>query len=737
MASDSRGETPERDFLREIIDQDIASGRHTAIVVRFPPEPNGYLHIGHAKSITLNFGLARQYGGRCNLRFDDTNPETESIEFVQAIQRDMRWLGVDWGDHLCFASDYFEQLYQWARVLIKKGKAYVDDSGEEAIRQSRGTVTRPGTESPYRSRSVDENLNLFARMRKGAFGDGTRVLRARIDMAHPNMKMRDPLMYRIRHTTHYRQGNAWCVYPFYDWAHGQSDAIEGVTHSICTLEFTVNRPLYDWYLDSLGINPRPRQYEFARLNLGHTITSKRKLRELVSQRHVTGWDDPRMPTIAGLRRRGIPAPAISHFCQLAGTTRVGTVSAPSLLDYSVRHQLNHTARRVMCVLDPLKVTLTNYEGSETISAPYWPRDIDKSEYRPLNFSRTLLINREDFRAEPEAGFRRLAPGESVRLRHACIIRCDDVVRDAQGTVVELLCTYFPKEPGSTQASPPKPRGVIHWVDEERSIPVEVRLYNQLFTTLEPGEDYLEALNPQSIIVKLGARIESSVCNDAPTVRYQFERVGYFCQDRVDSSPDSLVFGRIVTLKDSRARSKKFTKAKKPARTPSVDDSRAEAGPSLQALPSVARAFVERGAMPGELEIAAQWMDETVLAILNGRELDGVPMKADDFGRVVHHAEAGNITVDQGRQMIFILISDGGTVREAGLKVASESGEDLAGLLSVVQATLNLYPDKVEAYRRGKTGLLHFFVGQVMRVTKGQAQPALVRNLLALELSEGM
>ena len=734
MESDSRQNSSNRDFLRDIIDNDIRTGLHTSIVVRFPPEPNGYLHIGHAKSVTLNFGLAQQYGGNCNLRFDDTNPETENIEYVRAIQRDLRWLGVDWEDRLFFASDYFEQLYHWARVLIRKGKAYVDDSSEDAIRHARGTVTSPGMKSPYRQRSIDENLDLFTRMRNGAFEDGSRVLRARIDMAHPNMKMRDPLMYRIRHASHYRQGDAWCIYPFYDWAHGQSDAIEGVTHSICTLEFAVNRPLYDWYLETLDINPRPRQYEFARLNLGYTITSKRKLRELVTRGHVTGWDDPRMPTIAGLRRRGVPASAIRDFCKHAGTTRVDTVSDPALLDFSVRNDLNYAARRVMCVLDPLRVTLTNYDGSEILNAPYWPRDIDKDEFRPLPFSRTLLIDRADFQETPEKGFRRLEPGAAVRLRHACIIRCDDVIRGAEGSVVELHCTYFPSDTGESDPKPPNPRGVIHWVDAETSLPVEVRLYNRLFVSIEPEDDYLEAINDKSKIVHTNARIEASIKDTSPTSRFQFERLGYYCQDSVDSKPKSLVYNRIAPLKDSRIRSKSPIADAERGKARSTPSDTPESIEALQSLPAAASEFVGQCCLPTEFKLAADWMVETVLPAVGDRELGSVPLTAVAFAKVVHHASVGNVTVDQGRQMLSILLLHGGTVREAGYSIVNGEGTDLASLVEAVSTVLSEFPEKVQAYRNGKAGLVHFLVGQVMRATKGQAPPPLVRTLVALELT---
>ncbi len=533
------------------------------VVTRFPPEPNGYLHIGHAKSCCLNFGIARENGGGvCHLRFDDTNPETEDIRYVESIKQDVRWLGFDWGDRLFHASDYFEQLYQFAVALIEAGKAYVDSLSEEEIRQYRGTVTEPGRESPYRDRSVEENLDLFQRMRAGEFADGAHVLRAKIDMAHPNMLMRDPVLYRIRHASHYRQGDDWCIYPLYDFTHCLSDAIENITHSLCTLEFKDNRALYDWVLDAVGIEPpRPEQTEFARLNLDYTVLSKRRLVRLVEEGHVSGWDDPRMPTIAGLRRRGVTPEAIRNFCDMIGVARSESRVDIAKLEHAIRDDLNMQVPRVLCVLRPLKLVIVNYpeDQVEELDAPYYPRDVPKEGTRKVPFSRVLYIEREDFREEPPKKFFRLAPGREVRLRYAYLITCVDVVKDPDtGDVTEVHCTYDPETRGGTTPDGRKVRGTVHWVSAAHSLPAEVRLYDRLFREpnpddVEEGEDFTGYLNPESVVALADSRIEPSVADDPAGTRYQFERQGYFCSDVVDSRPGALVFNRTVALRDTWAK----------------------------------------------------------------------------------------------------------------------------------------------------------------------------------------
>jgi glutaminyl-tRNA synthetase len=548
--------TPERrDFIREIVAADLAAGRVPLPVTRFPPEPNGYLHIGHAKSICLNFGIAEEFGGRCNLRFDDTNPAKEEQEYIDAIQADIRWLGFDWGEHLYFASDYFEQLYEWAVALIRSGDAYVDDLSPDEIRAHRGTLTEPGRNSPWRDRSIDESLDLFARMRAGEFPNGARVLRARIDMASPNINLRDPILYRIVHATHPRTGDAWCVYPTYDFAHGQSDAIEGVTHSICTLEFEAHRPLYDWLIDHLPVPSRPHQYEFARLNLTHTVLSKRVLLRLVADGHVRGWDDPRMPTISGLRRRGFPAEGIRAFATEVGVAKSDSVHEIGLLEHAVRDVLNRSAVRRFAVLHPLKVVIENYpegqvEEMEVVNNPEDPA----AGTRMVPFGRELWIERDDFMEEPPPKFFRLAPGREVRLRSAYFVTCREVVKDAGGEIVELRCTYDPATRGGDAPDGRRPKATLHWVSAGHAVRAEVRLYDHLFGRPDPGAegDLFADLNPASEEVLDGALVEPSLAELAPGVTVQFERLGYFCPD-LDSTPGHPIFNRTLTLKDTWAK----------------------------------------------------------------------------------------------------------------------------------------------------------------------------------------
>ena len=539
-------------FIADIVEADLASGKHTEIRTRFPPEPNGYLHIGHAKSICLNFGLAADSGGKCNLRFDDTNPTKEEDEYVRAIRADVRWLGFDWEEREYYASDYFGQLYDWAEQLVAAGKAYVDDQTADQIRTARGTLTEPGRGSPHRNRPVEENLDLLRRMRAGEFPDGSRVLRARIDMAAGNVNLRDPVMYRILHARHHRTGDAWCIYPMYDWAHGQSDSIERITHSVCTLEFEDHRPLYDWFVAELGIFP-PRQIEFARLNLSHTVLSKRKLLRLVAEKVVAGWDDPRMPTIAGIRRRGYPPAAIRDFCDRIGVTKQESVVEFALLEHCVREELNRTAPRRLAVLDPLKVTLTDWpEGKvETLEAVNNPED-ESAGTRPLPFGRELWIERDDFQEEPPKKFFRLAPGREVRLRWGYVVRCEEVVKDSDGRVVELRCTHDPATRGGGTPDGRKIKGTIHWVSAAHAVEAEVRLYDHLFTQHDPndvpeGGDFLDRVNPESLVVRKGAMLEPSLAGAAPGERCQFERVGYFCADAGDHAPGRPVFNRTATL----------------------------------------------------------------------------------------------------------------------------------------------------------------------------------------------
>ena len=554
-SSDTTTEARAGDFVREVIRDDLAAGWVDEVVTRFPPEPNGYLHIGHAKSICLNFGVAQEFGGRCHLRFDDTNPAREEQAYIDAIENDVRWLGFEWGEHLYHASDNFEQLYQWAEHLITSGKAYVDDLTADEIRKYRGTLTEPGRDSPHRDRSVDDNLDLLRRMRSGEFPDGARVLRARIDMAAGNINLRDPVLYRIVRAPHPRTGDAWCIYPTYDFAHGQSDAIEGVTHSLCTLEFEDHRPLYDWLLDNLPVPNRPRQYEFARLNLTHTVLSKRRLIELVEGGHVTGWDDPRLPTLAGLRRRGVPAAAIRDFAMRIGVTKSDSTVEMAYLDHCIRELLNKTAQRRMAVLRPLKVVIENYPDgeSEQLEAVNNPGD-ETAGTRQVPFSRELWVEREDFMEDPPRKFYRLSPGREVRLRYAYFLTCREAIKDAQGEVVELRCTYDPETRGGNAPDRRKVKATLHWVSAAHALRAEVRLYEPLFATEAPGAggDVLDDLSPESIEVLHDCRLEPSLGEAETDTVLQFERQGYFCVD-ADARPGRPVFNRTIGLRDSWAR----------------------------------------------------------------------------------------------------------------------------------------------------------------------------------------
>ena len=546
-----------RDFIRKFIDDDLDTGKHTEIVTRFPPEPNGYLHIGHAKSICLNFGIAKEFSSaRCHLRFDDTNPTKEEQEYIDAIQADVKWLGFDWGSHLYYASDYFEKIYQFAEHLIKNGQAFVCDLTAEEMREYRGTLTEPGKESPYRNRSVEENLDLFRRMRAGEFPEGVRVLRAKIDMTSGNVNLRDPVLYRVMHTSHPRTGDAWCIYPMYDYTHPISDALEGITHSLCTLEFEDHRPLYDWTCDNLPVPCHPRQIEFARLNLSYTVVSKRKLLRLVRDGKVSGWDDPRMPTISGIRRRGYTPAALRDFCERIGIAKKDSFVEVELLEHCLREDLNESAPRVMGVLEPLKVVISNYpEGQEEeLLAQNHPQQPEMGS-RPISFGRELFIEREDFQLEPAKKFFRLAPGREVRLRYAYIIKCEEVIKNAAGEIVELRCTYDPATRGGDTPDGRKIKGTIHWVNAARALPAEIRLYDRLFSQPDPESegDFMECLNPTSLVVLNNALVEPALAKAQPGENYQFERQGYFCPDARDCQPGKLVFNRTVTLRDTWAK----------------------------------------------------------------------------------------------------------------------------------------------------------------------------------------
>lgn len=550
-------EIKSKNFIEEIIDEDLANGKYKNIITRFPPEPNGYLHIGHSKSICLNFGIAEKYGGKCNLRFDDTNPTKEEIEYVDSIKKDIKWLGFDWEDREFYASDYFDTLYEYAVILINKAKAYVDSCTGDEIREMRGTPTEPGKESPYRNRSVEDNLDLFERMKHGEFKDGEHVLRAKIDMSSPNMNMRDPIMYRIRHASHHRTGDKWCIYPMYDWAHGQSDSIEKISHSICTLEFENHRPLYEWFIKELEIFP-PRQIEFARLNLTYTVMSKRKLLQLVQEGIVDGWDDPRMPTISGFRRRGYTPESIRTFAERVGVAKRDNVSDLALLEFTIREDLNKRAQRIMGVLKPLKITITNYHEDkiEELEAVNNPEDESMGK-RVVPFCNEIYIEQDDFMEDPPKKFFRLSPGNEVRLRYAYIIRCDEVIKDDKGNVIELKCSYDPDTKSGSGTSNKKVKGTIHWVSAKHAIKAEVRLYDRLFNVENPdgdkNVDFKNHINPNSLEIIGEALIEPFIKDSKPDEKFQFERLGYFCTDTKYSTSGKLVFNRTVTLRDSWAK----------------------------------------------------------------------------------------------------------------------------------------------------------------------------------------
>ncbi|MDE2773915.1 MAG: glutamine--tRNA ligase/YqeY domain fusion protein [Gemmatimonadota bacterium] len=774
-----------RDFIRAIVDRHVAEGRYPSVVTRFPPEPNGFLHIGHVKSLVLNFGIAAEYGGRCHLRFDDTNPETENETFVRAIQEDVRWLGYDWGEHLYFAADYFERMYDIAELLIRKGKAYVDSSPEEEIRESRGTLTEPGRPTKYRARPVGENLDLFRRMRAGEFPDAEHVLRAKINLASPNMVMRDPVIYRIRHAHHYRTGDEWCIYPLYDFAHCLEDAIEGVTHSLCTLEFEINREIYDWILDEADFEePRTHQYEFARLNLEYTVLSKRKLIRLVEEGHVAGWDDPRLPTVAGLRRRGVPASALRSFCEMIGVTKADTRVDLGKLEYAIREALNVTAPRVMGVLRPLRLVVTNWPEDEVrwLDAPSYPPDVGRAGSRRLPFARELLMEADDFRVDPVKGYQRLAPGRAVRLRHAYVVRYEGHdVDPTTGEVSEVRVTCDAESRG--RAGPERDvAGVIHWVSRRHSLGAEVRLYDRLFRVADPddvpeGKDFTSGLNPDSLTVLEGARIEPSVADATAGTRWQLERTGYFWADPVDSRPERLVLNRIISLRSGWARSgpagdEATERATTPARfVPSGGSGKAAPAPGRGHSPDRGREARDR-ARAEDPELAARmahyrdqlglsaeeadllspardvadffdavvrahpsptsvapWLINEVPGKAGGRALADLPFGPAELAALIALVDNGELSRIAAKDVLGELVEKGGApeaiVARRGLRLVGER----AALVPRVEEVLAKWPAKVEECRSGKRGLIGFFVGEVMKASDKAADPRVVRLLL--------
>ncbi|WP_353661563.1 glutamine--tRNA ligase/YqeY domain fusion protein [Hydrogenimonas sp. SS33] len=749
-----------KDFLRAIVEADLKAGRVKEVVTRFPPEPNGFPHIGHAKSIVLNFGVARDYGGRCHLRMDDTNPETEEMCYVEAIKDAVKWLGFDWGEHFYFTSDYFERLYGYAVQLIKMGKAYVDSLNEEEIRKYRGTVTEPGRRSVYAKRSVEENLDLFERMRKGEFPEGAHVLRARIDMASPNMKMRDPLLYRIRHTPHYRTGKAWHIYPMYDFAHCLSDYIEGVTHSFCTLEFENNREVYDWILDTLQVEPpRPHQYEFARLNITYTVMSKRKLLELVKGGYVDGWDDPRMPTIAGYRRRGYTPESIVNFCEMIGVAKANSVVDVAQLEFAIRDDLNQKVPRVMCVLDPLKVTIVNYEGAEELDASYYPPDVAKEGSRKLPFSREIYIDREDFSENPPKGYYRLTPDQPVRLKHAYIIACEEVVKNEAGNIVEIKARYFPNSKSGSDTSGIKVKSAIQWVDAARGRRAEIRLYDRLFRVENPQG--VEDLNPDSLRIVKNAVVEPAVIEEMPDERFQFERIGYFYADPVDYSDEAPVFNRIVSLKDSWAKKSKKPETPKaakevPQRKP--ETSKKEEMPPLTpeqqtrferftkelglggavadtlARDETLSEFFEKALTFGENPATiANLVANEVARELKNKTPEALPFGPEQVARLAKMVDDETISTKIAKQVFEAMAKSGenpeAIVEAKGLVQIS----DPAVIGPIIDKVIADNPENVAKYREGNKKLLGFFVGQALKATGGKANPKVVNELVAKKL----
>ncbi len=758
-------------FLTDIIDADLAAGRNGGrVVTRFPPEPNGHLHLGHAKSILLNFSLAARYGGRVHLRFDDTNPTTEEVEYVEGIEADTRWLAGDWSA-LHYASDFFEQMYGCAERLIRDGHAYVDTQHQEAIREQRGDFGRPGTASPFRDRPAAESLDLFRRMRAGDFADGACVLRARIDMAHPNIIMRDPLLYRIRKATHHRTGDAWCIYPMYDFAHPLEDAFEGVTHSICTLEFESNRELYDWVLDRLGPwDPRPRQHEFARLSLGYTVLSKRKLLQLVNERRVSGWDDPRMPTLAGMRRRGITPAALRDFADLIGVAKNNSTVDIGKFEFAIRGDLEARSPRALAVLDPLPVTLTTWPAGkvETMAIPWWPAEPSRGT-RPVPCSAELLIERDDFSLAPPADWKRLCPGGSVRLAGGWVIRCDQVLRDAGGGVTGLRCSHDPASLDDG-AGARRGLGTIHWVDAARSVASPVRLYDRLFAAEQPdaAPDFLAALNPASLVVAGEARLEPALAAAAPGDRFQFLRLGYFFADPVDSRPGAPVFNRSITLRDTWTRAAvqpEPRRAPKPRATPLPDapplkgrsEARAErraANPALaeryaryqQALKlpeeqadvltgdlALAEYFDGAVAAGGAPATAARWLLNDLLGLAGEAPLASLKLPGAGFGAFVMLVDAGTLTPAGGKTLLARLVASGGVPLELMRSLGLEKVEDAGAVTAAVERALAAQPAEVARYRAGEKKLLGVLLGAAMREARGSADAAAVRAALLAKL----
>ncbi len=747
-----------RDFLRRIVAEDLESGKYSKIVTRFPPEPNGYPHIGHAKSISINFGIARDFGGVCNLRMDDTNPTTEDTEYVEALKDAVEWLGFKWDGDVRHTSDYFDRLYEWAKELVKIGKAYVDSLPEDKMREYRGTVTSPGKRSEYANRSVEENLDLLERMKRGEFKDGEHVLRAKIDMASPNMKMRDPLLYRIRHAHHFRAGDKWAIYPMYDFAHCLSDYIEGVTHSICTLEFENNRDIYDWVIDTLGLEPpRPYQYEFARLNINYTVMSKRKLLELVQKGVVSGWDDPRMPTIAGLRRRGYTPESILNFCEQIGVAKTNSVVDVAQLEYAIRDDLNKKVPRVMCVVNPLKVTIENYEGSEELEASYYPHDVPKEGSRKLPFSKEIYIDRGDFEENPPKGYYRLTPTQPVRLKHAYIIEFKEAIKDEAGNIVELIVTYYPDSKSGNDKSGIKVKSAIQWVEANSAKEVELRVYDRLFKCEAP--EGIEDVNPNSLQIVKGALVEPAVIEEKADVRFQFEREGNFFADPVDYSDKKPVFNKIVGLKDSWAKKSKPKPKQEPKKSkPKQKQSGGEMAELNEQEQAVFDKFIKEYGLNKQVasifardEVLAKFYEDatkeydsavTVANIvandvakeLKSKSLEELKFNPKYVASLAKMVDEEIISSKIAKEVFEAMAKSGETpeqiVESRGLKQISNPDE----ILPIIDEVIAKNPDNVAKFKSGNQKLFGFFVGQVLKATGGKANPKVVNELVSKRLA---
>lgn len=745
-----------KDFLRSIVEEDLKSGKYKEVVTRFPPEPNGFPHIGHAKSICINFGIARDYRGHCNLRMDDTNPTKENIQYVEALKDAVQWLGFDWGENVYFASDYFPKIYEYAVKLIQMGKAYVDSLNEDEIREYRGTITEAGRRSVYAKRSIEENLDLLERMKKGEFKDGEHVLRARIDMSAANMKMRDPILYRIRHAHHFRTENEWCIYPLYDFAHCLSDYSEGITHSICTLEFENNRDIYDWLLDALELTlPRPYQHEFARLGINYTVMSKRKLLELVEGGYVSGWDDPRLPTIAGYKRRGYTPESILNFCDQIGIAKANSMVDVAQLEFCIRDDLNKKVPRVMCVLDPLKVVIENYEGSEVIDASYYPHDVPKEGSRALPFSREIYIERDDFMENPPQGYFRLSPEQPVRLKHAYIISVKEVVKDENGVITQIKALYHPESKSGSDTSGIKVKSAIQWVSAKEAKKVEVRLYERLYCVEAP--EGLEDLNPDSLHVIKNALIEPAVITDKPDERFQFERQGYFYVDPIDYTDEKPVFNKIVGLKDSWTKKAEVTQAspKDEAKKVLVEGSVVPMSEAQQTLfDTYTKALGLNSEIANTLARDAQLSGfyAEVQGLINS-PVTLANIVANELARELKQVDASELKFTPKEVAQLVKMVDDGTISN---KIAKEVFEEMAKtganptkiveakgltqisdpatLSPIIDAIIAQNPDNVAKFKAGNTKLLGFFVGLVLKNTGGKANPTVVNELVAQKLS---